>query len=402
MGSARRSYSSLPYDHIRDFAPLSLIGKTPNVLVVNPSVPPRTLKEFIDYVKANPGKYNYGSPGFGTSPQMTMELFKLTAGIDIVHVPYKGGAPALADVMGGQITGMFGNLPEQLAAIRGGKTRALAVSTLRRTPLLPDVPTVAESGYPGFEVTVWYGVVTQSAVPKPILAKLSATLMKTLSLPGDESPPGREHDRGRARYAGAIRGVHRLRNGEMGQGGQGRRNPEAVVRWFPRAKAREWRVAVGAEQTSAIYQPAATNPRALFVCAHGAGGHKADRGMERLATVLCGNGFDLVRFNFLYREAGARRPDPMPRLQQCFEAVVAHARAELGGTRLMIGGRSMGGRAASMMAAEGLRVRRSAASWLIRCIRQGNPASSVSRICRESGCRCSASTARATRFARRR
>ena len=176
-------YSSLPYDHIRDFAPLSLIGKTPNVLVVNPSVPPRTLKEFVDYVKASPGKYNYGSPGFGTSPQMTMELFKLTAGVDIVHVPYKGGAPALADVMGGQVMGMFGNLPEQLAAIRGGKTRALAVSTLRRTPLLHDVPTVAESGYPGFEVTVWYGVVTQSAVSKPILAKLGATLLKTLSLP---------------------------------------------------------------------------------------------------------------------------------------------------------------------------------------------------------------------------
>jgi len=176
-------YNSLPYDHIRDFAPLSLIGKTPNVLVVNPSVPARTVKEFIDYVKASPGKYNYGSPGFGTSPQMTMELFKLTAGLDIVHVPYKGGAPALADVMGGQVMGMFGNLPEQLAAIRGGKTRALAVSTLRRTPLLPDVPTVAESGYPGFEVTVWYGVVTQSAVPKPILAKLGATLQKTLNLP---------------------------------------------------------------------------------------------------------------------------------------------------------------------------------------------------------------------------
>ena len=176
-------YKSLPYDHIRDFAPLSLIGKTPNVLVINPSVPARTLREFIDYVKASPGKYNYGSPGFGTSPQMTMELFKLTAGLDIVHVPYKGGAPALADVMGGQVMGMFGNLPEQLAAIRGGKTRALAVSTLRRTPLLPDVPTVAESGYPGFEVTVWYGVVTQSAVPKPILAKLGATLQKTLNLP---------------------------------------------------------------------------------------------------------------------------------------------------------------------------------------------------------------------------
>jgi tripartite-type tricarboxylate transporter receptor subunit TctC len=176
-------YNTLPYDATRDFAPVSLIGKTPNVLVVHPAVPARTLAEFIEYVKASPGKYNYGSPGYGTSPQMTMELFKLTTGLNLVHVPYKGGAPALADVMAGQVTGMFGNLPEQLAAIKGGKTRALAVSTLARSPVLPDVPTVAESGFPGFEVTVWYGVCTQSSVPKPILAKLHATLLKTLNTP---------------------------------------------------------------------------------------------------------------------------------------------------------------------------------------------------------------------------
>ena len=176
-------YHKLPYDHIRDFAPISLIGKTPNVLVVHPSVPAHSVKELIDYVKASPGKYNYASPGFGTSPQMTMELFKLTTGINVVHVPYKGGAPALADVMGGQVMGMFGNLPEQLAAIKGGRTRALAVSTLQRSPLLPEVPTVAESGFPGFEVTVWYGVCAQSAVPKPVLARLGATLARTLNLP---------------------------------------------------------------------------------------------------------------------------------------------------------------------------------------------------------------------------
>jgi tripartite-type tricarboxylate transporter receptor subunit TctC len=176
-------YSKLPYDHIRDFAPISLIGKTPNVLVVHPSVPAQSLGEFIQYAKASPGKYNYASPGFGTSPQMTMELFKLTAGIDLVHIPYKGGAPALADVMGGQVTGMFGNLPEQLAAIKGGKTRALAVSSLQRNPQIPDVPTVAESGFPGFEVTVWYAVCAQAAVAKPIIEKLSATLLRTLSLP---------------------------------------------------------------------------------------------------------------------------------------------------------------------------------------------------------------------------
>ena len=176
-------YEKLPYDHIKDFAPISLIGTTPNVLVVHPSVPAYSVRELIEYVKASPGKYNYASPGFGTSPQMTMELFKLTTGIDLVHVPYKGGAPALVDVMAGQVLGMFGNLPEQLAAIKGGKTRALAVSSLKRSAQLPDVPTVAESGFPGFEVTVWYGVCAPAAVPKPVLAKLSATLLKTLNMP---------------------------------------------------------------------------------------------------------------------------------------------------------------------------------------------------------------------------
>jgi len=176
-------YAKLPYDHLRDFAPVSLIGKTPNVLVVNPAVPAASVREFVDYVKASPGKYSYASPGIGTSPQMTMELFKLTAGLNLVHVPYKGGAPALMDVIGGQVMGMFGNLPEQLSAIKSGKTRALAVSTLERSPQLPDVPTVAESGFPGFEVTVWYGVCTQSAVPKPIVAKLNATLVQTLNMP---------------------------------------------------------------------------------------------------------------------------------------------------------------------------------------------------------------------------
>lgn len=176
-------YTKLPYDHIRDFAPISRIGTTPNVLIVHPSLPARTLKEFVAYVKANPGKQNYASPGVGTSPQMTMELFKLTAGLNIVHIPYKGGGPALADVMAGQVMMMFGNMPEQLGAIKGGRTRALAVTTLKRSPQLPDVPTVAESGYPGFEVTVWYGMCTQAAVPKPKLVKLSATLLKTLNAP---------------------------------------------------------------------------------------------------------------------------------------------------------------------------------------------------------------------------
>jgi len=176
-------FNQLGYDAIRDFAPISLIGKTPNVLVVHPSVPARTLAEFVQYVKARPGKLNYGSPGHGTSAQMTMELFKLTTGLDLVHVPYKGGAPALAGVMAAEVTGMFGNLPEQVAAIKGGRTRALAVSTLQRNAQLPDVPTVAESGFSGFEVTVWYAACARAGTAKSVLAKLHATLLKTLALP---------------------------------------------------------------------------------------------------------------------------------------------------------------------------------------------------------------------------
>ena len=176
-------YETLPYDYARDFAPISLIGKTPNSLIVHPSVPARTVKEFVDYIKASPGKYNYASPGFGTSPQMTMELFMLETGIRPVHIPYKGGALALADVVAGVVVGMFGNLPENLGMIKAGKVRALAVSTLKRSPVLPDVPTVAESGYPGFEVTVWYGLCVQSGVPKPIQAKLHASLHKVLNIP---------------------------------------------------------------------------------------------------------------------------------------------------------------------------------------------------------------------------
>ena len=176
-------YKKLPYDAIKDFAPISLYGTTPNVLVVHPSVPVKSVAEFIAYAKAGGGKINYASPGVGTSPHMTMELFKLSAKIELVHVAYKGGAPALQDVMGGHIPTLFGNLPEQLGAIKAGRTRALAVSSAKRNPTLPDVPTVAESGFPGFDVSSWYGLVAPAKVAKPILDKLNADLVKTLNLP---------------------------------------------------------------------------------------------------------------------------------------------------------------------------------------------------------------------------
>ena len=176
-------YKKLPYNHIKDFVPISLLGITPNVLSVNPSVPVKSVKEFIAWAKASPGKINYASPGVGTSPHLTMELFKLTTGINLVNIPYKGGAPALVDLLGGHVGVMFANLPEHLPSIKAGKLRGLAVSTAKRSPQLPDVPTVAESGVPGFEVTVWYGLCAPAGVPKPIVARLNADVIKTLNSP---------------------------------------------------------------------------------------------------------------------------------------------------------------------------------------------------------------------------
>jgi tripartite-type tricarboxylate transporter receptor subunit TctC len=173
----------LPFNAEKDLLPISLYGTTPNVLVVHPAVPAKSVAEFIAHIKAGGGKIPYASPGIGTSPHMTMELFKMHTGITMVHVAYKGGAPALQDVMGGHVVGMFGNLAEQLPAIKAGRTRPLAVTSLKRNANLPDVPTVAESGLPGFEVYAWYGACAPKGVPNAILDKLNADILKTLALP---------------------------------------------------------------------------------------------------------------------------------------------------------------------------------------------------------------------------
>lgn len=176
-------YQKLPYDHLKDFVPISRLGTTPNVLSVHLSVPVKSVSEFIAFAKTSPGKINYASPGVDTPPHLTIELFKMTTGIDLVNVPYKGGAPALIDLLGGHIVVMFANLPEHLPSVKAGKLRALGVSSAMRSPQLPDVPTVAESGVPGFEVTVWYGLCAPAGVPKGIVAKRNAAVVKTLNLP---------------------------------------------------------------------------------------------------------------------------------------------------------------------------------------------------------------------------
>ena len=182
-GIAPALYSKLGYDAVRDFSPLSMIGTTPNVLIVNPSVQARSVGEFIALAKAAQRKLDYGSPGIGTSPQLSMELFKLMSGIELVHIPYKGNAPALADLLGGQLPVMFDNLPGAMGQIKAGRVRVLGVSSVVRHPSLPDVPTIAESGLPGFEVVVWYAVFAAGAPPPDVLARLTAGANRAVNSP---------------------------------------------------------------------------------------------------------------------------------------------------------------------------------------------------------------------------
>src|SRR5688572_11259254 len=173
----------LPYDHVRDFAFVSMVGTTPNVIVTHPSMAMKNLREVTAYAKKHPGKLNYGSSGVGASPNLSVELFKLMAGVDIVHVPYKGAAIAMADVISGHLELMTGNLPGPLPQIRAGKVRALAITSIERNVRVPDVPTIAEQGVPGFDVSSWYGICTQAGVPKPVFEKLRADLLKALDSP---------------------------------------------------------------------------------------------------------------------------------------------------------------------------------------------------------------------------
>jgi tripartite-type tricarboxylate transporter receptor subunit TctC len=172
----------LTYDPVGDFAFPAKIGGVPNVFMAHPSLPMRNLKQYIAYAKANPGKLNFGSSGVGASPHMSIELLKTLTGINIVHVPYKGAAPALADVMSGHMESSVGNLAgAPLAAVKSGRVRALGVTSARRNAQLPDVPTFQEQGVEGYDVTGWYGLCTQSKVPQAIITKINADMGKLLA-----------------------------------------------------------------------------------------------------------------------------------------------------------------------------------------------------------------------------
>lgn len=169
----------LPFDPVRDFTPITQASSAPYLLVLHPGVEARSVRELIDLAKANPGKLNYASGGIGSAQHLTAELFRLMAGINIVHVPFKG-AVSIPDVIAGRVQVLFSGLPQALPHVQGGRLRAVAVTTPSRSPVVPDVPTVAEAGVPGFEVTVWYGILATGRTPGEIIDKLNVEIVKAL------------------------------------------------------------------------------------------------------------------------------------------------------------------------------------------------------------------------------
>lgn len=176
-------YSKLPYDPVKDFTPISLALKLPFFIVVNPSLPATTVKELVAYLKANPDKVNFGSAGNGASNHLSAELFKTVTGVSMVHVPYKGSPPAVTDLLSGQIGLMFETGPLIMPHVKSGRLRVLAVGSAQRSLAAPDLVTVAESGYPGFETVGWAGLLAPAGTPKEIVAKLNAEVVRILSRP---------------------------------------------------------------------------------------------------------------------------------------------------------------------------------------------------------------------------
>ena len=176
LGISPSMYPKLPYSPLKDLAQVGIYGTVPNVLVVHPSIPSKTVPELIAYLRQNPGKFNYASPGYGTSPQMSMEMFKAMTNTFIVHIPFRGSGPAQAAMMSGETQLMFDNLPPQLPHIKSGKVRPIAVTALKRSNAAPDVPTLDEAGLKGYEVTAWFGLSAPANTPREVIQRLNEAL----------------------------------------------------------------------------------------------------------------------------------------------------------------------------------------------------------------------------------
>jgi tripartite-type tricarboxylate transporter receptor subunit TctC len=180
-GSNPATYAKLPYDPVNDFAPISMVASVPYVLVVNPSLPVKNVEDLVAMAKSQPGKMNYASAGNGSTHQFCAELLKTSAGINLVHVPYKGSPPGIAAVVANEVGVMFANLTDIGGQLKAGRIKALAVTSPARAPLIPDVPTMAESGYPGFEILSWFALLAPAGTPQPIIKQLNAEAVKALA-----------------------------------------------------------------------------------------------------------------------------------------------------------------------------------------------------------------------------
>lgn len=176
-------YAKMPYDNVKDFEPVSQIAAVTIVLVVHPSVPALSIKELIALAKSKPGQLTFGSPGNGTPQHLAGQLFNTMADVDMLHVPYKGAVPALTDLLGGQVSMIFSSMPPALPLVKTGKIRALGVTSATRSPAAPAIPTITESGLPGYEVNNWYGILAPRGTPKEIVSKLNAEIVKILNMP---------------------------------------------------------------------------------------------------------------------------------------------------------------------------------------------------------------------------
>jgi tripartite-type tricarboxylate transporter receptor subunit TctC len=176
-------YARMPYDPLTDFLPVTMVNTAPQQLVVHPAVPVKSVAELVAYAKARPGQLNYGSGGLGSTPFLAAELFKSITGIDVVHVPYKGGGPAVTELVGGQLTFMIENVPGTLPFVKSGKLRALAITSAERSPLAPELPTMVEAGVPGYEMTAWNAIFAPKGTPTEIVGRLHAELARVLHAP---------------------------------------------------------------------------------------------------------------------------------------------------------------------------------------------------------------------------
>lgn len=176
-------YAKLGYDPVKDFEPIGLIAKIPNILVVNNNVPVKSVADYIRFAKESKDGITFASSGSGSSIHLSGEMFKMQTKLNMLHIPYKGSAPAVTDLLGGQVQSMFDNAPSALPHVKAGKLRPIAITSAQRSPLLPDVPTVAESGFPGFDVQSWFSLAAPAGTPQPIIAQLNAALNKALAMP---------------------------------------------------------------------------------------------------------------------------------------------------------------------------------------------------------------------------